>query len=60
MWTAVKGSMDLPAIVAFLLDVLQEHQLDLQAIFITRELWLCVSGWIAPVVDWMSDDGTWH
>jgi hypothetical protein len=35
--TAVKGSVDLPVVVAILFeDVLQEHQLDLQAVYITE------------------------
>jgi hypothetical protein len=34
---AVEGSVDLPVIVAILFeDVLQEHQLGLQAVFITE------------------------
>jgi hypothetical protein len=52
--TAVEGSVDLPVIVAILFeDVLQEHQLH------HREVWLCVSEWIAPFAYWMGDDGTW-
>jgi hypothetical protein len=37
MRTAVEGSVDLPVAVAILSeDVLQEHQLGLQAVFITE------------------------
>jgi hypothetical protein len=37
MWTAVEGSVDLPVIVNILSeDVAQEHQLGLQAAFITE------------------------
>jgi hypothetical protein len=37
MQTAVEGSVDLPAIIAILFeDVSQEHQLGLQAVFITK------------------------
>jgi hypothetical protein len=25
-----------------------------------KELWLCVSEWIVPLVCWMGDDGTWR
>jgi hypothetical protein len=39
---AVKGSVDLPVVVAILFeDVPQEHQLGLKAVFI-REPWLCL------------------
>jgi hypothetical protein len=37
MWTAVEDSVELPVVVAILFeDAPQEHQLGLQAVFITK------------------------
>jgi hypothetical protein len=60
MQMAVEGSVNLPVVVNILLeDFPQEHQLSLQALIITKDLWLCVSEWIVLLVYWMVDDGTW-
>jgi hypothetical protein len=50
--------VDLPIVLTILFeDVPQEHQLGLQAVFITDK---SGSEWKAPLVYWVGDDGTWH
>jgi hypothetical protein len=55
MRTAVKGSLDLPVVVAILFeDVPQECQLGLQAVFITNNCGTVYkSGWYGLFIGWV-------
>jgi hypothetical protein len=55
MRMTVYGSVDLPAVVAILFeDILQEHQLGLQAVFMTKSSGsLYQSGQYHPFIGWV-------